>query len=144
MIWDADSFITALVEKLQARPGLNGIQVTDGWPGEAQGEKSIWLDDAGTTEVTTRMTGGAPTAQADFYKVTLWADVHLDGKSVAQCRAALKPLLEEVFAELAENKRYGPQNSSARVGAWQYRPYIESTGRGAAAKVTIHVTARRK
>lgn len=143
--WSLDGAIDALVAGLKARSGLSGIQVSDCWPGELQEAKSVWVDDANSSDEIAGMRSG-PAKSNESYSIFVVCDAYVEGGTAKNARDALTTLVGEVMREIAEKKRLTTADNkvlSARVAGWKFRPYVLKEGRGCAAKVEIRILGRR-
>ena len=146
--WSLPDVITGFVAAMRERPLVisEGIQVEEFWPGEElQQEKSIWVDEGRGTDEVAGMRQG-PIRNNEVYDLYVVCDAFAEGGDGAAAMAALKPLVGEVMAELAEKKRVEtPDNKvlAARVAGWRYRQYAWRNGRGAACRVNLKLSGRR-
>jgi hypothetical protein len=144
--WSLDDVINALVASLRGRPYIqqNEIQVEDCWPAEIVSQRTIWIDEARSDEMVASMRAGT-LKYNEVYSLWVVCDAYIEGGSTQQARAALTPLVGEVLAEMAEEKRIPAVNKvlSARVAGWRYEPYVMTEGRGACCKVELKISGRR-
>lgn len=143
-VLSVDTVVDDLLNGLRARPGLDDIQIEDGWPAGDQQRKSIWVDEIKSSDIEPRMTGGAPTRHCEVYDIVILVDVLEQGRgaNARKARQELAELMDEILAYVSENKRPGG-SSSIRSRRWEIRPYTQKEGRGSAARITLSVTARR-
>jgi hypothetical protein len=144
--WSLPQAIDGLLAALRERPYVvqNEIQVSDGWAGEEQKQRSIWIDDArGMDEIAGMRAGGI--RNNEVYSIHVVCDSFIEGGTTREAREALDPLVGEVMALMAETKRIETTNKvlAARVASWRYDPYYFAEGRGVACKIEIKVSGRR-
>jgi hypothetical protein len=144
--WSLHEVIDTLVERLRARPGLDGIQIEDAYPGDEKELKCIWVEDAISFDAVAGMRADKKVYN-ERYTLNVWCDVFSEGGDLSTARQDLTVLVGEVFDEIAEQPRLTglpDQYVTARVASWRYFPYIQKLGRGASARIEIQILARRK
>lgn len=143
--WSLDDFINAFIAGLRLRPNLAEIQIEDTWPGDAQQQTSIWVDDASCFQEDPRMRAD-PARYSEVYSVYTICDVYKEGGTTREARAELTTLVGEVMAFISESKRVEVANNQvvmARLAGWKYRPYVLKDGRGVACRIETKVSGRR-
>lgn len=134
------AFKAALLTRLQARTGLNGVQITYGWPSGAVKRESIMLGGVSGTQVF--RTIGA-TQKLEEYSMTVYITVIREGAGRQQgCDERALALMAEIETELRNGITVNNTVLTAELGEFDLQPMANAETREARLTVTINVIAR--
>lgn len=133
-------FKAALLTRLQNRSGLEGVQITYGWPSGAVKRESIMLGGvSGTQEFRTI---GA-TQKMEEYALTAFITVIREGAGNQQaCDERALAIMAEVEDELRDGITVNNTVLTAELGGFDLQPMASAETREARLTVTIDVMAR--
>lgn len=133
------AFKNALVTRLAARTGLDGVQVTYGWPVGAVKREHIMVGGAdGTQEYRTI---GAQ-HRFEEYVVQVYVNVIREGVQQQTCDERCLALLAEIENELRSDPTVGNTVMTAEVGSFNLESLANDQTREARLRVGIQVKAR--
>lgn len=130
----------ALVTTLDARVGLDGVQVAREWPGDAIKAEAIWLGKVdGTHQIATMRAGRKD--RAEEYRLEVIVSVVKNGVEAAEERAFV--LLGEIESALADDPRIGLTSINwATVADFESVTTRGQSGAVAEIRVFVEVNAR--
>jgi hypothetical protein len=134
------AFKAALLSRLQARPGLDGVQVTYGWPSGAVKRESMMLGGAnGSQEFRTI---GA-TQRMEEYALDVYITVIREGQARQQnADERALALMAELEADLRDDPTVNNTVLTAQLGSFDLQPMASAETREARLNVSVNVMAR--
>ena len=133
------AFKNELYTRLAARSGLNGVQVSYGWPtGALQREHIILGGVDGSQEFRTI---GAQ-HRMEEYTVTVYINVLREGVQQQTCDERCLTLMAEVETELRSDPTVGNTVLTAELGSFVLEPLANDQSREARLRVGVSVKAR--
>lgn len=134
------AFKSALLSRLQARPGLSDVQVTYGWPSGAVKRESMML--GGLNGSQEFRTIGA-TQRMEEYGLDVYITVIREGQGRQQnADERAFALMAEIEAELRSDPTVNNTVLTAELRDFDLQPMASAETREARLTVTINVMAR--
>lgn len=136
-------FKSALVDALTARPGLDGVQISYGFPDEEVTDEAIWLQDANANDSIPTYRAGPSVKVEEQYTVIVACQV-LMGEGAPQQDADQRAaeLLAEVQQAVAENPRLIPTILHAQLSGWRHHVGLLPTGGGHGSRFDVQVQVK--
>lgn len=142
-------FRAALVTALQARAGLSGVQVVDGFPGggdaDAMQLESIWLGDANTQTVEIPvMRAGTKKVDEIYVQDVVVQVLKTEGETQAAANSRAVALLAELQQALAAQPDISTEIFEAQLVGWKFvtGQLPGQSGHGARFDCQVRVHAR--
>lgn len=126
-----------LVSQLAARPGLTGVQVTNGPPLPATQREFIWVGDA--TGAQSWGSFGSAGVRHEAYGVDVAISVTREGEDIAAADARCFTLLAEVEGQLRTDPTVNGAVMAAKVGQFRLGEFVGRDGTRRVSELTVTV-----